>query len=110
MKSGYLIDVVDYEGKRVVFTFAKRKEKLVQHSELANKKFVRNLEDTLKNPGQVWQDYEDPQNKRCYYKKYSKDTFIKIVIWVNGTPRQVITAYETNIVKEDKYPKLKLLK
>lgn len=110
MRVSCLIDVQDYEGERVIFTFDKCKEKMIQHPELGNNKFLKNLETTLRNPEQVWQDYEDPKNKRCYYRKCSTSTYVKVVIWVKSKPRQVITAYETNIIKEGKYPKLKQLK
>lgn len=105
-----IIDVEDYRGKRVIFTYKKWKEKSRIHPELSNKIFLKNLEGTIANPEQVWQDYSDKKRKRCYYKKYSADSYVKVIIWALSDSCTIITAFETNFIKETKYPKLKRLK
>lgn len=107
-----IFDTVDYRGVRVVFTRKKWKEKSVIHPELNNKVFLRNLKEAIKNPEQVWPDYKDykkKKGKRCYYKKYSKNFYVKAVIWVDGDPCQVISAYLIDYIKESKYPELRRL-
>ena|SRR3989344_6905992 len=106
----YLIDTEDYRGKRVIFTETKRLEKSAQHAELNNKQFLKNIEATIKEPEEVWPDYDDKNRKACYYKKYSANTYIKVVIWISSDPCQVVTAYETNKVKEILYSELNRLK
>lgn len=105
-----IIDTLDYEGKRVVFTGVKHREKALQHPELNNRKFLKNLEETIENPDEVWEDYDDKDHRRCYYKKYSQNTYVKVVIWYKDNPRRVVTAFQINWVKETKYPGLKRLK
>ncbi len=105
------VDAVDYYGRRVVLTEKKWREKSQQHPELKSKTFLKNLEDTIKNPAEVWEDYSDNINKVCYYKKYSKDTYVKVVIWHSSSPCRIVSAFETNKIKEEIYvPKLKRLK
>lgn len=108
--NGNLIDVEDYMGQRVIFTEAKRAEKATQHAELNNKQFLKNIEETIKDPEEVWPDYNDKNKKRCYYKKYSTYMYVKVVIWTDSSPCQVVTAYETNKIKETLYPELNRLK
>ncbi len=110
LSTEYLIDTEDYTGNRVVFTKAKCKEKSLQHSELNKKEFIKNVEATIKNPEEVWEDFSDKIRKICYYKKYSGNTYVKVVIWIYKNPYEVITAYETNKIKETLYPELKRLK
>lgn len=105
-----VIDAVDYLGNRVIFTEKKWKQKSTVHPELGSKTFLKNLEDTIKNPEQVWEDYSDKKNKRCYYKKYSIISYVKVVIWINGGPCQIVSAFETNKIKEEIYTNLKRLK
>jgi len=107
---GNLIDVINYRNERVIFTHAKHQEKMMQHPELNNKIFLENLEETIKNPGEVWEDYDDKEHRRCYYRKYSKNSYVKAVIWCTGNPYRVVTAFEINWIKETKYPGLKQLK
>lgn len=106
----YLIDTEDYDGKRVIFTETKRLEKLVQHPELSNKKFIKNIKETIEDPEEIWPDYGDKDRKACYYKKYSANTYVKVVVWVSSDPCYVVTAYETNRIKETLYPELNRIK
>tara|TARA_Y100000310_G_scaffold248799_1_gene254748 strand:+ start:940 stop:1272 length:333 start_codon:yes stop_codon:yes gene_type:complete len=108
-QSYYIIDVKDYRGFRVVLTKKKWQEKSIKHPELRNKKFLKNIKEAIKNPNQVWQDYSDKKNKRCYYKKYSVMFYIKVVIWMNK-PCRVVTAFEIDRIKEEQYTGLKRLK
>lgn len=85
-------------------------EKAVQHPELNNKKFLKNIEETIKDPEQVWPDYSDKDRKACYYRKYSVNTYVKVVIWVAHNPCQVVTAYQTDKIKETLYPELNRIK
>ena len=103
-----IIEVLDYRGIRTVFTEKRWKIKLVQHPELQSPKFLKNVERTIKEPQEVWQDYGDSKNRRCYYRKYSTHTYVKVVVWIRGDC-QVITAFETNFIKEIKYDNLRRL-
>lgn len=105
-----LIDTEDYRGKRVIFTEAKRLEKSAQHAELNNKQFLKNIEPTIKDPDEVWPDYSDKNRKACYYKKYSATTYVKVVVWIYSNPCHVVTAYETDKIKEMIYPELNRIK
>ncbi len=104
----FIIDIKDDEGKRIVFTYKKWKEKAIMHPELRNKTFLKNLKETIANPEEVWQDYGDPQHKRCYYKKYSVDSYVKAVVWIDRNPCQIITAFQTNYIKEEGYFNLQI--
>ena len=106
-----VIDAVDYDGCRVILTEKKWKQKSQQHPQLLDKTFLKNLEDTIKNPNEVWEDYSDKENKRCYYKKYSTISYVKVVIWINENPCHIVSAFETNKIKEEIYqPNIKRLK
>lgn len=104
-----VLDEIDYRGKRVILTFKKWKQKSSQHPELLDGKFIKNLQSTIKNPDEVWEELSS-KDKACYYKKYSINSYIKVVIWVKGNPAHIVSAFETNYIKEVKYPKLKRLK
>lgn len=105
-----ILDVVDYRGKRVIFTEKKWKEKSIQHPELTNGKFLKNLKRTIESPQIVWQDYDDPVKKACYYWRHKIDRYIKVVIWIVENPCRVVSAFEVNYIKETKYSNLKQLK
>ena len=62
-------------------------------------------------PVDIWEDYSDKENKRCYYKKYSINSYVKVVIWITKNPCHIVSAFETNKIKEEIYqPNLKRLK
>ena len=103
MAENYVIDVVDYRGIRTVFTEKRWKTKSVFHPELLSQTFLKNVERTIKDPEEVWEDYADSEHRCCYYRKYSVRTYVKVVIWMDGDC-QVITAFETDFIKESKYP------
>lgn len=105
-----VIDVEDYRGKRIIFTYRKWQEKSKGHTDLLNKIFLKNLKETVENPEEVWQDYSDKKRKRCYYKKYSVNSYVKVVVWIDNNPCHIITAFQTDYIKENNYPKLKRLK
>ncbi|MEK7579948.1 MAG: PBECR2 nuclease fold domain-containing protein [Patescibacteria group bacterium] len=104
-----IVDVLDYEGKRVVFTRKKWLQKIKIHPELGRDSFLKNLKRVIIDPDEVWQDYSDPKRKRCYYKKYSAHTYIKAVVWIKSNPCNIITAYEINLIKEQNYTNLKIV-
>jgi len=105
-----IIDVEDYGGRRVIFTQKKWKEKSIIHPELLNKIFLKNLKEVIINPKEVWEDYDDKDNKRCYYKKYSVNSYVKVVVWTTDNPCHIISAFETDRIKESIYPELKRLR
>ena len=109
-KEENIIETFDYRQKQVIFTKRKWKNKALQHPQLLNITFLKNVQKTIENPEQVWQDYSAPKQKQCYYKKYSANSYVKIVIWTSTNPCMVITAYETNLIKEQKYHALKRFK
>src|SRR3989338_707975 len=106
----YIIDTVDYRNIWVVLTEKKWLEKSVQHQELLNKSFLASIEKTLKSPDEVWEDYSDPKNKTCSYKKYSQHTYTKVIVWMTQKPNQIVSSFETNYIKETKYPNIKRLR
>ena len=102
-----IISTTDDEGQPIVFTKAKWEEKQVDHPELLDATFMANVEKTMQAPEEVWPDYADhtagKTDKQCYYRKYSSYTYVKVVVWVNDSPRRVVTAYGIDCVKEAKY-------
>lgn len=104
-----VIDTHDYRGKRVIFTEDKWVEKQIVHPELKRPVFLRNVAKAVECPDEVWPDYSD-KRKRCYYKKYSTTTYVKVVVWHKGNPCAVVTAYEINKIKEANYPSLRRIK
>ena len=106
-KPPYIFDVTDYEGRQVVFVAKKWQEKKEDHPELGKKSFLDALKKAITDPDEVWDDYADKSHRRCYYKKYSQNSYVKAVVWISGNPREVVTAYEINSVKETRYPNLK---
>lgn len=109
MDNPFIIDTSDYRGKRVILTHKKWKQKSVVHSDLNDKIFLKNLKRTIEDPCEVWEDKDDKKCKRCYYKKYSVNTYVKVVIWVKSNPCEVVSAFETNYIKETKYSGLRQL-
>jgi len=105
-----LIDTKDYRGKRVIFTKRKWKRKRKDHPELSKKEFIEAIEKTINEPIEVWPDYNDSNKKRCYYRKYSATSYIKVVVWFKESPCQVVTSYEIDYIKESNYLKLKRIK
>ena len=104
-----ILKVNDYRGKEIVFKKTKWVKKRLMHPELDKPAFLRRIERALLDPDEVWEDFSDKKNKRCYYKKYSQNTYAKVVIW-NNNPYLVITAYEIDKIKEKNYPNLKQIK
>ncbi|MDP3764612.1 MAG: PBECR2 nuclease fold domain-containing protein [bacterium] len=102
-----IFSVVDYRGKTVVFTKKKWQEKQSDHPELHKKAFINCLKRTIEDPEEVWQDYQDKKNKRCYYRKYSSSSYAKVVVWIRHSPCSVVTAYEISDIKESRYSDLK---
>lgn len=102
-----IISTKDDEGCPIVFTRAKWDEKKVDHPELMDTTFMVNVEKTMQEPEEVWPDYADYTNgksdRQCYYRKYSPNSYVKVVVWVNSSPRRVVTAYEIDCIKEAKY-------
>lgn len=106
----FIIDIEDYRGKRIIFTHEKWEIKKVIHPELRKRVFLKNIEKTIIDPEEVWEDYEDKKRKRCYYKKYSINDYVKVVIWIADNPCKVITAYSIDRIKERGYAKLKQIR
>ena len=105
-----LIDTKDYRGTRVIFTHKKWKQKSIEHIWLQNEKFLSYVRTAIEDPREVWQDLNDPKNKRCYYFRYGVNLYAKVVIWNNSKPAHVVTAYDYSgvyFVKESNYPKLR---
>jgi hypothetical protein len=113
-KTDPIISTTDDEGQPIIFTKAKWDEKNVDHPELLDNTFMANVEKTMQNPEEVWPDYADysvgKSDKQCYYRKYSQYSYVKVVVWINGSPRRVVTAYEIDCVKEAKYAGLNRLR
>lgn len=103
------VDVTDYRGKRVIFTERRWRRKSTQHTELCDPAFIGNIEQALLAPDEVWEDYNSPTNKHCYYKRFGVNLYAKVVVWVADNPGQIVTAFETNVIKEANYAELKRL-
>jgi hypothetical protein len=109
-KSASLVFTVkDYSNHAIIFTEKKRKKKSEIHKELLDDKFIKFVTWALTKPTCIWQDYEQPTNKRCYYYRYSGEPrYAKVVVWHNcQEPWQVVSAFDVNWIKEEKYPTLK---
>ncbi len=104
-----IFNVKDYRGKEVIFTRKKLEEKQSDHPELHKETFINCLKRAIIIPDEVWEDYQDKKNKRCYYKKYSTISYAKAVVWIKNNPCNVISAYEITKIKEFNYPNLKRL-
>ena len=109
MDSNDIFCVEDYRGKKVIFTKKKWQEKQSDHPELHKKTFIDCLKRAIIKPDEVWEDYQDKKNKRCYYKKYSTISYAKAVVWIKANPCNVVSAFEITYIKESKYPNLKKL-
>lgn len=108
-KESIKLETKDYRGKRTIFTLKKWKEKISSHPELRDQIFLDHVRYTLEEPFQVWPSYQD-KRKRCYYGKYKNNTYVKLVIWTvprKKEPCRIITAYQVDYIKEQKYPELK---
>lgn len=97
----------DYRGKNVIFTKKKWQEKQFDHPELHKETFIDCLKRAIIKPDEVWPDFADSKCKRCYYKKYSATSYAKAIIWIKNNPCSVVTAFETDYIKENNYPNLK---
>lgn len=93
------------DEKEVVFTKIKLNKKKDDHPELLKKTFLKCVKSALSEPDEVWPNYQD-NKKRCYYKKYSIHSYAKVVVWVDNEPYSVVSAYETDKIKEKIYPEL----
>lgn len=102
------VAVEKYEGKEIIFTRQKLEQKKDDHPELLKKSFLECTERALKNPDELWENYND-NKKRCYYKKYSTRSYAKVIVWIHDKPYRVVSAYEVTYIKETKYPNLKRL-
>jgi hypothetical protein len=80
-----IFKVEDYRGKVVIFTKAKWEEKRLRHPELNKAAFLKRVERAIVEPDEVWEDYEDRNRKRCYYKKYSSVSYAKVVVFIMET-------------------------
>ena len=65
-KRDYIFEVIDYRGKRVVFTKAKWEEKRSDHPELNKDAFIACVRQALIEPDEVWEDYNDRKRRRCF--------------------------------------------
>jgi hypothetical protein len=105
----HIIDTLDYLKNRVIFTHDKWQEKSLIHPELRKASVIRNLKQAIEKPEIVIQDKDDPKNKKCYYKKYSINTYLKAIVLTKYNPCCIISAFSTDYIKEYKYPNLKQL-
>ena len=109
-KQKLVFETTDCRGYKVVFTQQKLEQKAITHPELRKPTFVKNVERTIREPDEIWQDFGSPKQKACYYRKYSTVSYIKVVVYTKSNPYTVITAYEINYIKEAKYPNLKRIR
>ncbi len=109
MPGSLVFEATDCWERKVVFTQKKLREKVGDHPELNKAVFLNNVQRTVEEPEQIWENKENPKCKQVYYRKYSRTDYIKVVVWVKDSPCQVVTAYLINHVKEEKYPGIKRL-
>lgn len=100
-----LFEVESYKGKKVVFKRAKWLGKKIDHPELGKKTFIDCIKRCIIEPDEVWENYSN-KDMQCYYKKHSRRTYAKVVIYFKDSPQRVVTAYEINKIKEADYPSL----
>lgn len=106
------LQVKDYYGNDVIFHEKRRREKARQHPELndtSDNGFVKKrIPRSIVNPDHVYQDLTD-QKIRNYYKEESYvDTprsrtyiYTKVVVSTMWQPWVILTAYETQHIKEE---------
>jgi hypothetical protein len=99
-------------GKRVVFHEKHRKTKALKHPELSDLRpngfVMKKIPDALSNPDRIYEDLTDAC-KRNYYKiegytnsAYGRTYFYtKVVVMCKWNPWCIITAYETQNIKEE---------
>lgn len=104
------VDIQDYRGVRVVFKIRKWESKSVQHPELCDPAFIVHIKEALQNPTEVWEDYDGPSEKNCYYKRFGINLYAKVVVLIAREPNEVISAFEVDYVKETKYPSVRKLR
>ena len=109
MNGNDIFCVEDYRGRKVIFTKKKWQEKQFDHPELRKETFIDCLKRAIIKPDEVWEDYQDKKNKRCYYKKYSTCSYAKAIVWIKTDPCSVVSAYEISDIKESKHPNLRKL-
>ncbi|OGF28293.1 hypothetical protein A2477_02430 [Candidatus Falkowbacteria bacterium RIFOXYC2_FULL_47_12] len=95
-----IFKIKDCFDQDVIFTKKKFNRKKQNHPELLKKQFIKCVQNCLAAPDEVWPDYSNPANKKCYYKKYSQISYAKVVVWFTDNPAQVVTAFEINYIKE----------
>jgi hypothetical protein len=103
------LDLIDYKGKRVIFTLDKWKLKSSKHPYLQLPQFKKFIIKALSEPTEVWQDYDEPKKKKCYYYKYNTTYYAKVVVWVTRKPYEVVTVYNLDYIKEMNYPQVRRL-
>jgi hypothetical protein len=109
-KPPLFLEALDYREKRVVFAQKKWQEKSKTHPYLKLPQFKNFIQTAIENPTEVWQDYDEPRKKRCYYYKYSATMYVKVVVWVDDDPCRVVTVFNLDYIKEMNYPSLRRLK
>lgn len=105
-----VIDTNDWRNKRIIFTYKQWNKKSKKHTWLKNEVFLSYVRKALANPTEVWEDYDRPKNKWCYYYKYGVGLHAKVVVWIRPGDAHIITAYDCHglyFVKESKYPNLR---
>lgn len=108
-KKTYVLDFIDDEGRRFVFTTENCESHAKRHSELRKKEYLKDIKKRLLNPDVdlIYPAYKH-HNRYCYYEKISelcgKKWYDLIVIQKRGTVYEVVSAFRfQGEIKELKY-------
>lgn len=106
--SPFILETKNRRGERVIFDRAKWKEKCRVHPELRKPSFMKKVKEAIEDPDQMWED-GNSKERRCYYKACSGAKYVKVIVFIPNVTLEVVTAFETNYIKEKKYKRLKQL-
>lgn len=101
----YCLEVLDYEGNKVIFTEEQRIKKSAKRPELRDDKFINGrLKQAINCPTFVYQDCDKPNNRKAFYLEEfrinGKIRYTKVIVDFKQKPQFVITAYRPDYVKE----------
>jgi len=94
----------NHEGIMVVFTKKQLDLKAKQRPELREEGILHRIEETIKNPTFIYEDYENRKQRVAYYcyeyKIDGRDRYMKVMLSIHLDYLFVITAYRPDYIKE----------
>ena len=103
MKEVLCLNVLNYEGRRTIFTEKQLKIKAPKRPELRETGIIERIKVAVQNPTFVYLDYEHAYRFVYYRREYKindRIRYLKVVIEGRKSDLFVITAYRPDYVKE----------